>query len=360
MAGQDIDRNEAATAYKLQKARERGSIVKSAEVTFAAVLLAATACIYGLGESTLDQAGELMARGLMFSSRAGWSAQAALAMLNAMAMLALHLLAPLLFVIWVSATMMAALQARGVFSAQPLKADFSRLNPAKSLERLFSIKSVFDLLRNCLKLVLLAAVASFWGRHHLPALVGSQAAPIGSTVNLSLQLAASVFGTAGALYILFAAIDWMFNHWDFARQMRMSKREIKDEHKEREGDPRIKQRLRELRVEWLRRARSVAKVRRADVLVTNPTHYAVALEYRHGDMPAPLISARGAGELALRMREEAQRRGVPVVENPPLARALFRVSGPEAYVPEEYFHDVARILRWIYARRPRTSTRGIA
>lgn len=353
MASQDLDRNEAATAYKLQKAHERGSIVKSAEVTFAAILLAATACIYGLGDSTLRQAGELMARGLAASSRAGWSAQAAIAVLNGLAMLALHLLVPLLFVIWVAATMTGALQARGVFSAQPLKPDFNRLNPAKGLERLFSIKTVFDLLRNCLKLAILAAIASLWGHHHLPDLVGSQAASTRSTAQLSLQLVASVFGTAATLYIVFAAIDWMFNHWDFARQMRMSKRELKDEHKEREGDPRIKQRLRELRLEWLRRARSLAKVRSADVLVTNPTHYAVALEYRHGAMPAPLITARGAGELALRMRGEARRRGVPVVENPPLARALFRLPGQEAYVPEEHFHDVARILRWIYARRAR-------
>lgn len=353
MAGQqDLDRNEAATAYKLQKAHERGSVVKSAEVTFAAILLAATACIYGLGESTLRQAGDLMARGLAASARSGWSAQAAFNAAQSLAGLALQLIAPLLFVLWVAATLTAALQARGVFSAQPLKPDFDRLNPAKGLERLFSVKSLFDLVRNCIKLAILAGAGVLWGRYHLADIVGAQAASTRSIAHLGLQLAGGVFGLVAALYIVFAAIDWMFNHWDFGRQMRMSKREIKDEHKEREGDPRIKSRLRELRLEWLRRTRSIAKVKSADVLLTNPTHYAVALEYRHGDTPAPLITSRGAGELALRMREEARRRGVPVVENPPLARALFRVPGHEAYVPEEHFQEVARILRWVYARRP--------
>jgi flagellar biosynthetic protein FlhB len=143
--------------------------------------------------------------------------------------------------------------------------------------------------------------------------------------------------------------------------MRMSKREIKDEHKQREGDPRIKRRLRELRVEWLKRARQLAKVRSADVLLTNPTHYAVALEYRHGETPAPMITARGAGELAHRMRAEAQRRGVPVVEHAPLARALFALEGSQVFVPEQHFEPVARILRWVYAARSHQRTgRGVA
>ena len=362
MAGEqsDLDRNEAATAYKLQKAHERGSIVKSAEVTFAVVLLAATACVYGLGESTLRQAGELLATGLVASGRASITSQGAASIAHALAGTALQGVAPLLFVLWTAATLTAAFQARGVFSTQPLKPDFDRLNPAKGLERLFSMKSLFDLLRNCVKLVVLVAAGTIWGHHHLADIVGVQGLSTRSQTHTAMALIGGAFGLAAALFILFAAIDWMFNRWDYARQMRMSKREVKDEHKEREGDPRIKSRLRELRMEWLRRARSVAKVKSADVLVTNPTHYAVALQYRHGETPAPVITARGAGELALRMREEARRRRVPVVENPPLARALFKVRGAEPFVPEEHFQDVARILRWVYSRRRRPASRGIA
>jgi len=133
--------------------------------------------------------------------------------------------------------------------------------------------------------------------------------------------------------------------------MRMSRREIRDEHKEREGDPRIKSRLRELRLQWLMRSRQLSKVRSADVLVTNPTHVAVALEYRHAHMPAPMITARGAGELARKMRTEARRRSVPIVENPPLARELFALRESQLFVPEEHFNQVARILRWVYAAR---------
>jgi flagellar biosynthetic protein FlhB len=215
------------------------------------------------------------------------------------------------------------------------------------------------LIRNCVKLALLVAAGALWGHRHLVGLIGMQGLSVRSQTHAATALIGSVFGLAAALFIFFAAIDWLFNHWDYARNMRMSKREVKDEHKEREGDPRIKSRLRELRVEWMQRARSVAKIKNADVLLMNPTHYAVALQYRHGDTPAPVITAKGAGELALRMREEARRRNVPVVENPALARALFNIHGSEPFVPEQYFQDVARILRWVYSRRHLVS-RGIA
>jgi flagellar biosynthetic protein FlhB len=164
-------------------------------------------------------------------------------------------------------------------------------------------------------------------------------------------LLASALALLAAIVLVFALLDFALNRWQFMRDMRMSRREMRDEHKEREGDPRIKARLRELRLEWLRRARQLTKIRGSDVLLTNPTHYAVALAYRHGEMPAPLITARGAGELAQRMRAEARRRNVPVVENAPLARALFALEESQRFVPEEHFEPVARILRWVYATR---------
>ncbi len=363
MAGEssDLDRNEAATVHKLQKAHEQGSIVKSAEVSFAVLLMAATACAFGLGEGKLRQASELLARGLAASGRGSLSPEGLLGLSSALAGLAAQLAAPFLFVFWTAAALSGALQARGVFSTHPLQPDFSRLSPGKGLKRLFSMKSWVDLLRNSFKLAVMATAAAIWGRHHLPQLIAMQSASGRAQAHAALELIGSMLGLAAGLFIVFAVIEWMLNRWEFARQMRMSKREIKDEHKEREGDPRIKSRLRELRMEWLRRTRSLAQVKNADVLLTNPTHYAVALQYRHGDMPAPVVIAKGAGELALRMREEARRRNVPVVENPPLARALFGLPGSDAMVPQAHFHDVARILRWVYAaRRQAAFTRASA
>jgi len=363
MAGQseEMDRNEPATAHKLEKAHQRGSIFKSADLIFAVVLLACVAVVYGLGSHVMDSIAMLFRRGLPLASRADLTQATALAVAQALAMQALMAVTTVVFSVWLAAVLIAALQAGGVFSAEPLTPDFTRLNPATGLRRIVSIKSFHDLWRSAAKLGVIIVAMAVWGQHQLGDLLhmaGLQPRPL---MLASIGLLGSALTLLAGLMLVFAFLDWSFNRWDYMRQMRMSKREIKDEHKDREGDPRIKARLRELRLEWLKRARQVSKVRNADVLLTNPTHYAVALEYRHGQMPAPMITARGAGDMAQRMRAEARRRSVPVVENAPLARALFALKETQTFVPEEHFTQVARILRWVYAARgPRSAERAAA
>jgi flagellar biosynthesis protein FlhB len=355
---QDLDRNEPATAFKLEKARRRGSIVRSNEVTFAAILIAAVASLYGLGPQALNDVAELMRRGVMQAGRSELALPSMRGHLQALVMQALAAIASFVFVIWLTALLVAGMQARGVFSTEPLKPDFSRLSPANGFKRVLSLKSLHDSWRTTLKLIVFAVAAVTWGAHHLLEILRMPPAATGMVAS-GLDLTGSLLTMLAGIVAAFALLDWLINHWEHMRNLRMSKREIKDEHKEREGDPRIKSRLRELRLEWLKRTRQLAKVKSADVLLTNPTHYAVALEYRYGEMPAPMITARGAGEMARRMREEAQRRMVPVVEHPPLARALFATKDAESFVPEEYFEQVARVLRWVYAARGRQpSSRG--
>lgn len=348
---EDLDRNEPATQFKLEKAHKRGSIVRSNDLTFAFVLLAGAACVYGLGAQVADGVALLLRRGLMFVSRDEMSRASALAYVEALSDHVLLVLAPVAFVVWLTALLVAAMQARGVFTAEPLKPDFNRLNPAQGFKRLFSIRSLHELVRSGAKLGIIAVAMAAWGWHQLNELLRLPARSPRSMEYSGIDLLGSALLLLAGLTLVFALFDWSFNRWEFMRQMRMSKREIKDEHKEREGDPRIRARLRELRLEWLKRARQLSKVRNADVLLTNPTHYAVALEYRHGEMPAPMITACGAGEMAQRMRAEARKRSVPIVEHPPLARALYALRDTERFVPEEHFDQVARVLRWVYAAR---------
>jgi len=347
----DLDANEPATQHKLDKARERGSIVRSTDVTFAIVLAACVACVYGLGAKIVTDIGLLGRRALSFAGRDDLTQASALAYIEALAGAALRVIAPTVFIVWVAALCAAGFQARGVFTAHPLKPDFSRLNPANGLQRVFSIKALHELWKTSLKLAVISVAMMLWGRHHLDDILSFTMQLPRMATSSGIALVGSALVLLTALMIAFATIDWAVNRWDYLRQMRMSKREIKDEHKEREGDPRIRSRLRELRLQWLKRARELAKVRNADVLLTNPTHYAIALEYRQGEMPAPMITARGAGEMAYRMRQEARRRNVPVVENPPLARALFAQHESQTFVASEHFEQVARVLRWVYSVR---------
>lgn len=356
----DLDRSEPATPYKVDKARERGSVVRSAEINFAFVLLVCVGCVYGLGAQLVQGAAVLLRRGLLLAGRDELSPSSALAYIDVLGTHAITTVAPLVFVIWMTALLIGGLQGQGVFSAHPLKPDFSRLSPTTGLKRLFSLKSLHELWRSVAKIVVVTLAMTLWAQHHaLEVLrVGSRTEP---TIGRAIALFGSALSLLAGIVFAFALLDWSLNRWQYMRDLRMSKREIKDEHKEREGDPRIKRRLRELRLQWLKRARQLAKVRSADVLLTNPTHYAIALEYRHGEMPAPMITARGAGEMAQRMRAEARRRRVPIVEHPPLTRALFALEGTQVFVPEQHFEQVARILRWVYAARAQQpANRGLA
>lgn len=355
---EDLDKTEQASAHKLEKAHARGSIVRSADVLFAVLLLVAFALLQSVGSTSLRDLGALLAEGIARAGRPPAETLGLLGHLGHLAAESVSILAPLLFVLWVAVTTTAALQARGVLTAEPLKPDFSRLSPATGFKRVFSIRALHELVRSFLKLAVFTAICVAWGQEQLPGLQRASFDAPGALAARSLQVIASLVALSAAVFVLFALIDYGFNRWEFLRRMRMSKKEVKDEHKEREGDPRIKSRLRELRLEWLKRSRAVSQVRNADVLVTNPTHYAVALEYRHGLMPAPAITARGTGELALRMRAEARKHRVPIVENPPLARALYALREEQRFVPEDHFVDVARILRWIYAGRAQLGARG--
>lgn len=348
---QELDANEPATPHKLDKARERGSIARSSEVTFSLVMLACVAVVYSLGEQTLKGVALLIRRGLPFLSRNELSTASVRAYVHELAGHAIGVIAPVVFAVWVCALLVAALQARGIFSAQPLKPDFSRLSPTSGFKRLFSMRSLHDLWRSGAKMIVITVAMALWLRHHLEDILRLTRQSPRATAHSGIELLGSAMLLLAAVLVVFALLDWRINRWEYMRKMRMSKREIREEIKEREGDPRIKRRLRQLRIEWLKRSRQIAKVRSADVLLTNPTRYAVALEYRHGEMPAPMITARGAGELARRMRIEARRHGVAMVENAPLARALYALKESDAFVPEEHFEQVARVLRWVYAAR---------
>ena len=354
----DLDASEPATAFKLDKAHERGSIYRSADLTFAMVLCVCVACVYGLGMRVVDGVGLMIRHGISFAARDEMTQAAALRYFGTLATQAMTVLGAVLFAVWVTALMVAALQARGVFSAEPLKPDFTRVNPAEGFKRVFSVKSLHELLRVTLRLTVFTVAMASWGQHHLRELLQLAYLNPRSMQHSGIALLGSALALLAGLACAFALLDWGFNRWDYLRKMRMSRREMKDEHKEREGDPRVKSRRRELRIEWLKRARQLSHVRKADVLLTNPTHVAVALEYRHGEMPAPMITARGAGDMARKMRAEARRRSVPVVENPPLARALFALHESKLFVPEEHFDQVARVLRWVFAAREQRNYTG--
>lgn len=360
MAEQDFDRNEAATPFKLQKARERGQTPRSADMVSSAVFLVAMLYLASQAAGLTDAILRLAQAALVQAAKghpasALWPLAANLASAAALALLPFFLLLPLV------AVLAAMAQTGMVFSLVPLQMDFHRINPATGFKRLFSGRTLFDGLRACLKLAVLVVVGALVLRTLLPQFHGIALMPAAAFLHTLLQDLGDLGLRMGTALVVVSAIDLLYTRREFGRNMRMSRRELKDEFKNREGDPRIRARLRELRRELLKRSQALKNTRSADVVLTNPTHYAVALRYVHGEMAAPRVVAKGAGQLAAAMREIAARHHVVVVQNPPLARSLFRETAIDDYIPASFHAEVARIIVWVFAlRQQRAAAVGAA
>ncbi|HSV34274.1 MAG TPA: EscU/YscU/HrcU family type III secretion system export apparatus switch protein [Ramlibacter sp.] len=360
MAEQDLDRNEEATPYKLQKARERGQVAKSADVVSAVVFTVAVAYLYWKGWDGLQSQFRYDHALLSQAGRLDGSAASLWWLLGGLVRDTAISLAPFFATLMVAAIVGNLAQTGPVLSAEPLKADFNRLNPVTGLKKVFSKRTLFDGVRAVLKLVLLTLVVYHAIKSLAPQFPQLASMPPAKLAYTVLDDAASMGLKIALMLCLIALVDFGFTRREFSRKMRMSRRDLKDEHKNREGDPRIRARLRELRREAMLRSMAARKTSTADVLLTNPTHVAVALRYVHGEMASPQMVAKGAGVLAAGMRQIAARHRIPVVQNPPLARQLFRDLEVDQQVPPELYAQVARILVWVFAMRQSRTAGGAA
>ena len=349
MAEQDQNRNESATPYKLQDARKKGSVPKSLDINSYMVLLAALISLYIWGQQMVHE--ELVLLHSIFSNtyQLSFNITELSGFLTGILSSSLKILAPLFILLFGVAALSNFMQVGPVFTFFPLKPDLSRINPVTGFKRLFSIKLLIEAVKTVLKFILLGAVLYSAISNSIPKFITAfQIHPKSIGAVLFPEITSVLFKLLLALTII-AFIDLIYSRWDFNKRMRMSRRDITDEHKRREGDPRIKSRLRELQREALKRAKSLNKVKDADVLITNPTHFAIAIKYDKQKMDAPMVLAKGAGFLAGRMRTLARRHHVPVIENKTLARTLFHHVGIERAVPVEHFRVLAKILIWAYS-----------
>jgi flagellar biosynthetic protein FlhB len=351
MAERDSDLSESATPYKLQEARRKGSVSKSQDFTVMAMMAALALTLYATGWDILRQLlrmqqqilARISVREMGVDATAAWMGQLAVGMLS--------VLGPFLLTLAVTAVMVNLFQTGPVFSFHPLKPDLNRINPMTGLKRVFSMRTAFDTIKSLTKLAALGALLYKLVMDAVPGLIGLSAMAAKGYAGVLLALVAGMLVKLVLALFVIGVLDLGFSRFEFAKSMRMSKRDVKDESKNRDGDPRIRARIRELRKEVLKRSKSMARLPKADVLITNPTHIAVALSYRRGSSAAPQLIAKGAGELARKMRDTAGRHQIPVVQNRALARALFREVDYDGYVPEKWYPQVAKILVWVYSMR---------
>lgn len=244
-------------------------------------------------------------------------------------------------------TLLTGVMAGGVV-IKPFTIEFERLNPVNGIKRLFSLRGLMEFLKSLLKFMVGGWLVYYIIKKDLRVLPFLPAMEMDSAIKVSWQLIISALMTALLYFMVVAFISYLLERWQYERSLRMTREEVKEEHKEVEGDPRVKSRIRTLQMEAARR-RMMQEVPKATVVITNPTHIAVAIKYEE-KMIAPKITAKGAGIVAEKIKEIAETHGVPVIEDRPLARALFR-HDLDTFIPEELYVAVAKILAYIYKLR---------
>jgi len=348
----DSQKTEDPTGRRLQEARDQGQVANSREVNNLLMILALTISVVVFGSSLARDITNLslpfiespdqVPADLGHLTTLGW---------KLMAMILAAGAAPLVLAV-LAAFGAGYLQFGFILSGESLMPDLDKISPLSGLKRIFSLRSFSEFLKGLIKIAIVGGVV-FWmltpSVGDLHKLIGMEAGQLLHVINgLIDRLLIAVF----AAMLVITVLDVLYQRYEFMKKLRMSRQEIKDEMRESEGDPLVKSRLRQLRMERARK-RMMAEVPKADVVVTNPTHYAVALRYDQMEMASPKVVAKGVDKVAQRIREVAAEANVPVIENPPLARGLYAAVEIDQEIPPEFYKAVAEVIGYIYKLKRR-------
>ena len=344
----DQEKTEQATSKRRQDAREKGQVAKSRELASVAVLGACLVYFYFGASAIATRLMELMRTSFRKSGQMTISIDTIQPLLTDLLFQTFSLLAPFLLVAIIAGLMINILQVGILFSSEAITPKFSKIDPFKGLQRLFSLRSLVELVKSILKMAIIGFVAylTISGESHklLPLVDLGVRDILGYMGEVSFKI---LYSTCWVLVIL-AVLDYGYQKWEHEKSLKMSIKEIKEENKQTEGDPLIKGRIKRLQREMARK-RMMAAVPKADVVITNPTHLAVAIRYEPETMNAPCVIAKGADFLAEKIKEIARNSGVPVVENRLVAQVLYKMTAVEQAVPENLYKAIAEILAHIYS-----------
>jgi flagellar biosynthetic protein FlhB len=353
LADSEQDKSELPTSYRLSQARKKGAVARSMDLGFLTSLAVLLCYLWWTGPQLWDGMAWQMRAALRSAGSLSEGALPLWQLTEQMAWPLVKLMAMLLVAMLVVVGVFEIVQTGIVFSAEPLKPDFTRLNPAQGLKRLFSMRLLIETAKNVFKLAVYSGVAYVLVRGALAqsAYTINDAGSLGnSLVRTGMRLLAAFL----AIAFLFAVIDQIISRGQFRKKMRMSRREVRRESRDREGDPRLKQKRKQLHGEFVKTSQSLRNLKGADVLVVNPQHIAIALRYDADRMHAPKVIAIGVNSLAQRMKRIALLYGIPMFEDRLLARALNRTAQLNQEIPENCFAPVADIYNTLRRRQQRS------
>ncbi|WP_034915465.1 flagellar biosynthesis protein FlhB [Erwinia sp. 9145] len=351
MAGDsEEEKTESPTAHRLEKAREEGQIPRSRELTSVLMLVAGLSILWIGGESMARKLGAVLADGLNFNHSVVSDTSQMLHQIANLITQAVFALLPIMAGLVLVAIAAPMLLGGVLLSGKAIKFDLGKMNPIKGLAKLVSGQTAAELVKAILKAVLVGCVTWIYLHSHWPDMLRL----ISESPFIALASALNMIAMCSLLVVLgltpMVGFDVFWQLYSYFKGLRMTRQDIRDEYKQQEGDPHVKGRIRQ-QMRAAARRRMMADVPKADVIVTNPTHYSVALQYDELKMSAPKVVAKGAGEIALRIRELGKEHRIPVLEAPPLARALYRHSEIGQHIPGTLYAAVAEVLAWVWQLR---------
>lgn len=344
------ERTEEATPRQLRKAREEGRAPRSSDLVAGIGLVAATMGLQALGPSIYEQLAQGMVKAFTNLTRQELTPDEVGHILEDWALIFLKAAGPITLVILAVGVAVGFLQSGFLVATKTLVPDFGRINPASGLSRMFSLRTVVELVKGLLKLSLVGFIAYRDFMDILPQIPTLLGQSVALGIGLVADKAVSGLQTIGYGLLALGIFDYGYQYWEFRKSLRMTKEEVKKEHKEQEGSPEVKQRRTQRARELSRRRKALKDVPLADVVVTNPTHFAVAIKYSEEEA-APKVIAKGTDLLAQRIKVIAKQNEIPMVENRPLARNLYAMVEVGKTIPPELYQAVAEVLAFVYSLR---------
>ncbi len=341
------EKTEKPTPRRRRKAREQGQVARSQELAGVGVLMGGVVALWVAGGYMYGLTTQMLSHFLGHAEE-GWLDPLRIKSLGTWAgELGLKIMAPVLVAVFVGAALVNLAQIGFLVTPKRIVPELDRINPISGFKRLFSLRSLVELAKSVGKLLVVGAVSYFVLLGQWQALPGLVQMSVGQVVGYIIGVCMKLFFYCALAMIVLAVLDFAYQKWDYEKNLRMSRQELKDEFKQTEGDPLVRARIRSIQREMARK-RMMSAVPTADVVITNPVHLAVALRYEVGVMPAPEVVAKGKGKLAERIKELARAAGVPVVEDPLLAQALYKSVEVGESIPQELYEAVASVLAYVY------------
>jgi len=345
------EKTEKATPYKLQKAKEKGQVCKSIEITTCVNFLVMIGLISALWPKKLNEIQALLCRVLYLAAHIQFNIDT----INQLHQFILNQLLNL----WLpfalasaGAIILANMAQTGlVWSTTPLIPDFKRLHVIHGFKKLFSLKTCFETAKNILKIISTFIFLYFILKNQLPNIIQLTLTPPSQHPEIMLHFLLKLMFQLLLLLALIAILDKFYMQWNYSKNTRMSKQEIKDEYKQKEGDPKIKYKIKQLQQMLRQKTASLNQVKSADVVITNPAHLAIALKYERNTMPAPKVVCKAQGDMVLQVKQLARQYGVPVIENKSFARMLYHTVDLNQWINEEHYPIAAAIFQELYTHK---------